>query len=807
MKLRYLVYLAGFFLTTIGRADVREQILGAARPIDEGVPEVAVTQLQKMTPFLSGNDLILAKQKLAEAFVAAGQSAQALQLLNEPALAQNGEVRLLRADALAQLGRFADALALYRAAAADQNQHNAALFGAAEMLRGLGKIDEAEQNYRALRNDARFGASARLREAELLVGKGEAPTAKRLLDTVQPKLTTDKRVKRLLRARVELLEYKPEKAAPLLEALVKKPDGASRPTIIAALFALADAHLQLRTPESGDDFLEDFVERHPNDPELPKVFAKLDELYRAERKPVRSELEKWARDPAQPRRGFARWYLAKMELRAGRTEEAFRQFQEIRNSAPLPSELAPALLQYARLQIDAGKFSEARATLEAAEKSNPAMDLRAEIEFEAGRADAGARKFSEAAAQFENIGRSASGLRAPALFNASLAWLQANDATKFQAVATTVADEGSDLALEQGLAAAQRNDRSAAGTLRDFVRRFPNHQRVAEAYLALAELAFHSAPPKLEEAEKNLSAAKAAHPSAVVAETIDYLAIWLADARDADSDGVISAATHFLHDHPQSSVAPEVRMKVAETHFRRQDFANAQTQFETLAQENPKSPLSEKALFFAAQSAAASMANHSLEHALELLTQVVKMEGDLRWAARNEQAAIERRLGKAQDAQVLYDEVLKGDARSADKREALCGKADTFFEQANTDVSNLARASTLYDQLAGEASNQPHWRNQALFKKGVCQQKQSDPAGALATFYRILEFNPIPDKTPEFFWFYKAGFNAARLLEEQQRWNSAAAVYEKLVAANGPRREEAQARLTQLRLEHFLWQD
>ena len=36
----------------------------------------------------------------------------------------------------------------------------------------------------------------------------------------------------------------------------------------------------------------------------------------------------------------------------------------------------------------------------------------------------------------------------------------------------------------------------------------------------------------------------------------------------------------------------------------------------------------------------------SLDHALALLDQVVKLNGDLKWAARNEEAAIERRLGK-----------------------------------------------------------------------------------------------------------------------------------------------------------------
>jgi hypothetical protein len=44
------------------------------------------------------------------------------------------------------------------------------------------------------------------------------------------------------------------------------------------------------------------------------------------------------------------------------------------------------------------------------------------------------------------------------------------------------------------------------------------------------------------------------------------------------------------------------------------------------------------------------------------------------------------------------------------------------------------------------------------------------------------------------------------LLEEEQKWEAAAVIYEKLVAANGPRSEEANARLGQLRLEHFLWQ-
>ena len=103
---------------------------------------------------------------------------------------------------------------------------------------------------------------------------------------------------------------------------------------------------------------------------------------------------------------------------------------------------------------------------------------------------------------------------------------------------------------------------------------------------------------------------------------------------------------------------------------------------------------------------------------------------------------------------------------------------------------------------AGEAG---HWHNQALFKKGVCLEKKSDDDGALATFYQVLDAPPRTDRTTELFWFYKAGFNAARLLETGLHWDSAAKVYQKLVSAGGSRSEEARRRLSQLRLEHFLW--
>ena len=129
-----------------------------------------------------------------------------------------------------------------------------------------------------------------------------------------------------------------------------------------------------------------------------------------------------------------------------------------------------------------------------------------------------------------------------------------------------------------------------------------------------------------------------------------------------------------------------------------------------------------------------SMGEHSLDRAIVLFDQVVRQNGALRWAARNEQAVIERKLGKPKDALALYDEVLKSDAGPSEKREALCGKGDIFFEMGTADPNNYQRAIEIYDQLASDKDEPIHWRDQALFKKGLCLEKKASAPMRLPRF-------------------------------------------------------------------------
>ena len=798
------------------RAEISPALMEATKPLLEGVPEVAVVRLLALLDSsLADEEWCAVAAKLAEARVTARQPEDALLLLADFRLRNLPAAKFWRAQAFASLHRWADALPLYEELAADQSSsfREAATFGAAEMLRALGRRDEALAKMLVLLRDKQWGIQAQLRSAELYIDKGDAGNARRILDEIQPKSVAERKERRLLRGRVELILQRPERAIGVFEALLKRPEGATHATLIAALFGIADAHVQLKTPEAGDDVLERFIDRHPADPDLPILFAKLDELYRAERKASRSELERWVRNPEQPRRTFARWHLALLEVRVGHRDRARQLFNDLRHTEVKSPALAPALLEFALLELEDRHFDEAIAILDDARVLRPEAQLLDQINLLSAQAQYLAKRFEVATTAFEQIGRSTSPWAKLALFNASTGWLQLGDHARFLADYNALERQGGDeesrarLRLEEGLMQAAKGDKKAAESLQQFVRDFPKNPGVSEAWVGLAELTFHSTPPRLGEARKNLARAADSSPTTAAAERADYLMIWIEDSADVNEMKVVDLANRFLQEHATSSFAPEVRMKLAEIYYRRQDFANAQTQFEILAQQNPGGPLGEKALFFAAESAMSSMGKHSLDQAIVLFDQVVQLNGDLKWAARNEQAVIERKLGKPQDALLLYDEVLKGEAGASEKQEALCGKGDIFFEMGGNDSNNFRRAIEVYDQLASDKNEPIHWRNQALFKKGLCLEKKSDRAGALATFYKVLEDEARPDRRHELFWYYKAGFNAARLLEDDSKWESAAAVYQKLAASNGNRSEEAKARLNRLRLEHFLWAD
>src|SRR5207245_9904752 len=127
------------------RAGVSPERAEEAAPLAEGVPDVAVVRLQALLGRnLPGEGWRAVAEKLAEALVAAKQPADALTLLADPRLREISSTKFWRAQALASLRRWTEALPLYEESARADNSpfRESAIFGAAEMLRALERRDE-----------------------------------------------------------------------------------------------------------------------------------------------------------------------------------------------------------------------------------------------------------------------------------------------------------------------------------------------------------------------------------------------------------------------------------------------------------------------------------------------------------------------------------------------------------------------------------------------------------------------------------------------------------------------------------------
>src|SRR5437762_4290724 len=183
-------------VASLARADISGQLAEAARPLAEGVPEVAVVRLQGLLKQnLTESDWRAGAEKLLEAMVAANQTADAFNLLADPRLRQSPSANFWRAQLLAKTHRETEALAFYRQIAADRNSNlgSDALLGVAEMLRALGRTDEALQSFSELFHDPKWTVRAQLRAAELYLDKSDAVEARRLLEKVQPTTALDRK--------------------------------------------------------------------------------------------------------------------------------------------------------------------------------------------------------------------------------------------------------------------------------------------------------------------------------------------------------------------------------------------------------------------------------------------------------------------------------------------------------------------------------------------------------------------------------------------------------------------------------------
>jgi outer membrane protein assembly factor BamD (BamD/ComL family) len=810
-----------------GFAEELPALAQARRALNEGIPQVAIEGLQAAldTPGFPPRERSAARRLLAEAQLATHDADAALKTLAEFTDSSDAAATLLRAHAYTAAGRWGEALAIYEALTADAHAPVEAVLGEAESLQALGRTAEALPILDALVKSDRAPNAARLRRASLLVELDRPAEARQALKATPVGTIGDESWRRYIEARILLAEGNPKGALAILEPMLhsgsgEHPEGLSENLYAAATLALAEANLTPGNPDAATKILETFIKKNPESSQLEIVFRRLDQLYALDKTPQEGVMQLFAIDLPPRAAALSRYYLTQMQMRQKRYTRASESIGQFLAKFPHHS-LVPkmyALRAEAGLklitpemapEVEQKLLSNAEADLTAASELETSEEMKAELALRTALVELRERKFLRAATLLQEAKKSPR-LRAIAQFDGALAWLiQEQHALFGQEFSSYLAENpppalAGQLLLEQGLVKARAGDAGAAAALQNFLRKYPAHPRRAEAQLALAELAYQQG--RTAEAIVYVQAVAPANPSPEIAGHAEYLAIFLEDAKQPrNEDRVITLARSFIEKYPHSPLGPEVRMKLGQIYFQREDYLNAQEQFENVAASLSDDSLTEKALFLAGQCGTKLFSDEAHNHALELFDKVAAKKGLLEPYARLQQAILKGQLGAEDDAVKIYNSILATNAPDEVRFSAMIGKGDNLAALAKKDPKQGPAAMAAYDQVLAVTDAEPSWTNQASYKKARVLLQLGREGEALVVLNQILDKNSGPGGR-ETFWLSRAGVEAATLLEGRQEWKSAIGIYEKMAKIPGPHVTQATQRIKALRLEHFLWE-
>lgn len=781
------------------------------KALSEGLSIVAV---EKLRTYLAGApeppNAEAARRLLGEALLLQDQPRAALEAIT--GLEDDPELILLRGRCQAALKDWEGAVQSFQSL--EQGVPDrialAAAVGEAEALEALGKRPEAIAALERARAAGHRSVEAGLLLAGMYADEGEMDRSRELIDSIEPETLMEKKWKIYLDGRIQLSRGKAQRALDLFESMWADGRGLPEALEVGVTLGVARAQILRGQPDLAIEELEDFPSDYENSALLDVIFAALDQVLSAQRHPPLGTLRKWIRKEPSLRTALSLYYLARAEARGGDPNAAIRLLESFIEDYPDHPRLAEIRLFQVRLLAEVSDYDEVLKRTEIGLGLTNDPTLRALFENAAGGAWFKLGNFKEAARWFERAAKHESPARELAIFNAALARLNQRDYHAFfqdYRQLSSEFPEGTlrrELIFEEGLLQARHGEDQAENTLRQFVQDFPDNRRVPDASLALAELAFVRNPKDVETASRYLRVANEQATSNLEDRT-ECLEIFVkSNDPKVPSDEVVARGLDFIRRRPASSLIPDVRMKLGEIYFRNGDFANARTQFEIVESQYPDSAYAGAALYLAAQAAQRSM---NPDRALELFEAVAKKNGPLKLYARQEQAALKSRLGDDAEAIILYENVLAGDPPPELKYAALAGKGISLMTLGRKDPNFTAQALETFEMLATLPEVPPTWRNQALYRKAAVLKAQGNESAALAALYDVLDQSTKDPAKAETFWFYKAGFEAAEILAERRDWKGCEGIYEKMLLLEGPRKPEIEARLSRLRLEHFLWEE
>ncbi len=774
--------------------------------IRSGLPQAAIAPLQRalrQAPAAGKNELALL---LARAQLAANRPQDALQTLDDHATRGAGQTQLLRAAAFAAQGsleaaaELAAPLASEQPAAAlllarirtEQGEEAAAL----ALLPGPGEELPDDPNFLRLLLDLQLSGPA-------------APAAEQTIEQAREQNLLPAAELDTSLARLRLATGQASEAAELFGQVLTLPDLPS-PVRDNARLGLARSLVALGVDARARDILYASIAEAPDAGVLRDTMTLWVNLENKLGQDPTGQLRSWAEN-TDNRRGFeAGLRLARVDLDGRNTEAAVNILEKLAARPDLePADSMRVQLLLAEARVAAGRVDEARQILEDLPLEASEIDTPFRVAILRGRALAAAGQPRQACDAFAAALEVATTTEqaAAAATNGLLCALTSEDLTlarTFMDKLRAAAPTSPDLVTWTFLLATAEAREGDIDTLSALARSAPSAEYTFQSKLALAE--WRLSRGEAAAAERILRTARDEAETPPRAAALAAAEIFAADnAGSRTRPELIEDCRAFLAAHPEAPEAADISFKLGELQARGGDHAAAESIFAQLADTLPAAESAALAKFLAAQAASRSMSAEGAGRALLRFDELAQSNSPLRHRARLEQATLLLRERRFADALVIYDGLLAASPPQDVRHAALMEKGDTLFALGAEEAERYPAAAAIYEEVARDTSAPADWRDQAACKRAAALARTGQIEAALATYREVLA-RP-PGETADYFWFYKAGVEAGRLLEEQQDWSAAIAVYDLMASAGGPHREEIEQRSRRLRLEHFIWEN
>jgi TolA-binding protein len=479
-----------------------------------------------------------------------------------------------------------------------------------------------------------------------------------------------------------------------------------------------------------------------------------------------------------------------------------------------------ALLQLGEMEWKEKNIENAVALLQRAMKESSDSSLASEARFRLGTVYFSNQQYAQAYTNFLAVleNAEAGALREKAVFNALLALSKQNRIAEFNQLKARFGTLFPQSLLQEQTIKEQAQLYARSGQWDRARERwqllldnYPDSESRAQVMLAIGQSYYDEA--KYQEAVNQLEQVTQAFSEGdifVSAEFLKFCALYQMDRKNADK--ILNGLRTLLEEFPKPPISGSIQFKIGQIYFDKEDFPNAQTQFETMAQNYPKHDSADEALYFAGLSA---MRRANWSAAIELFEDLTKRYP-------NSPRILESRLGqgdalisqaKFSSALAIYDSIIQ---RFSDQpqvalaylRRGICLyrlAADAESEKRYSEALAAFNESLKRDKIKVE------WKNEAGWRKGQTLEKLGRNQEALETYLDVVygrlvtasQTNQI--QPPEYYWFGKSVIEAGALLEQKQEWKEAIALYRVAEKQGGPEVGAWRDRRLKLQRDYFIY--